>query len=85
MEKANKGGRYEDRILRDPAICGGEPVFKGTRVTLRTVLASLAAGDAPEDILGDFPSLTAEDVKAAIAFAAASAEEDMPVSAVPHI
>lgn len=85
MEKANKGGRYGDRILRDPAICGGEPVFKGTRVTLRTVLASLAAGDAPEDILGDFPSLTAEDVKAAIAFAAASAEEDMPVSAVPHI
>jgi len=85
MEKANKGGRYEDRILRDPGICGGEPVFKGTRVTLRTVLASLAAGDAPEDILGDFPSLTAEDVKAAIAFAAASAEEDMPISAVPQI
>lgn len=33
------------RIIRDPQICGGEPVFKGTRVTLRTVLASLAAGD----------------------------------------
>ena len=85
MEKVIKGGRYEDRILRDPAICGGEPVFKGTRVTLRTVLASLAAGDTPEDILADFPSLRAEDVKDAIAFAAASAEEDMPVSAVPLI
>jgi len=48
-------------------------------------LASLAAGDAPEDILLDFPSLKAEDVKAAIAFAAASAEEDLPVPATPQI
>lgn len=31
------------RIIRDKAICGGEPMFNGTRVTLRTVLASLAA------------------------------------------
>ena len=85
MERANKGARYEDRILRDPAICGGEPVFRGTRVTLRTVLASLAAGDGPEDILSDFPSLQAEDIKAAIAFAAASAEEDLPVPATPQI
>jgi uncharacterized protein (DUF433 family) len=85
MEKANKRGKYEGRIHRDPAICGGEPVFKGTRVTLRTVLASLAEGDAAEDILGDFPSLAADDVKAAIAFAAASAEEDLPVPATPQI
>ncbi len=84
------GGRgnpkgYEGRIVRDKEICGGEAVFKGTRVTLRTVLASLAAGDSTEDILADFPSLKAEDVQAAIAFAAASAEEDLPQPAVPHI
>jgi uncharacterized protein (DUF433 family) len=76
---------YEGRIIRDKEICGGEPVFKGTRVTLRTVLASLAHGDSAEDILSDFPSLKAEDVQAAIAFAAASAEEDLPVPSVPHI
>jgi uncharacterized protein (DUF433 family) len=76
---------YEERIVRDSGICGGEPVFKGTRVTLRTVLASLAGGDSAEDILADFPSLKAEDVQAAIAFAAASAEEDLPVPAVPRI
>jgi uncharacterized protein (DUF433 family) len=76
---------YEERIMRDKGICGGEPVFKGTRVTLRTVLASLAAGDSAEDILSDFPSLKAEDIQAAIAFAAASAEEDLPVPAVPRI
>ncbi|MFZ3210091.1 MAG: DUF433 domain-containing protein [Terriglobales bacterium] len=76
---------YDERIVRDPGVCGGEPVFKGTRVTLRTVLASLAAGDGAEAILADFPSLKAEDIQAAIAFAAASDEEDLPVPAVPHI
>jgi uncharacterized protein (DUF433 family) len=76
---------YEKRIIRDPQICGGEPVFKGTRVTLRTVLASLAEGDSNEDILSDYPSLKPEDLQAAIAFAAASAEEDLPAPVVPHI
>ncbi len=76
---------HHTRIVRDKGICGGEPVFQGTRVTLRTVLASLAGGDSVEEILADFPSLKAEDVQAAIAFAAASAEEDLPVPEVPHI
>ena len=76
---------YQKRIVRDGGICGGEPVFKGTRVTLRTVLASLAAGDTIEEILADFPSLQLEDIRAAIAFAAASAEEDLPIPAVPHL
>ena len=53
-------------------------------MTLRTVLASLAEGDSAEEILTDFPTLTAEDVRAAIAFAAASAEEDMPLPAIPR-
>ena len=67
--------RFSDRIVRDRRICGGQAVIKGTRVTLRTLLASLADGDSVEEILKDFPSLTSEDVWAAIAFAAASAEE----------
>jgi uncharacterized protein (DUF433 family) len=54
-------------------------------VTLRTVLASLADGDSPEEILADFPSLKMEDIQAAIAFAASSAEEDLPVPVVPPI
>ncbi len=76
---------YQERIIRDDAISGGEPVFKGTRVRLRTVLASLASGDSIQEILADFPSLAAEDVHAAIVFAAASAEEDLPVPATPNI
>lgn len=75
---------YQDRITRNPQVCGGEPTIKGTRVTLRTVLASLADGDRPEDILKDFPTLTDEDIRAAIAFAAASAEEDLPLPALPY-
>lgn len=75
----------QDRIVRDPRICGGQPVFRGTRVTLRTVLASLACGDSAEEILSDFPSLKKEDIQAAVAFAAASAEEDLPVPEGPHI
>jgi len=77
--------KLENRIVRDPKICGGEAVFKDTRVTLRSVLASLAAGNTVEDILPDFPTLKRDDIQAAIAFAAASAEEDLPVPAVPHI
>ena len=76
---------YKERIVRDPGTCGGEAVFKGTRVLLRTVLASLASGDSVGDILADFPSLKPEDVQAAIAFAAASAEEDLPSPAIPQI
>ena len=70
--------RYEARFTRDKQICGGEPVIRGTRVTLRTVLASLAEGATESEILEDFPTLSAEDVRAVIAFAAASAEEDLP-------
>ena len=80
-----KRNLVDDRIIRDPKICGGQPVFKGTRVTLRTVLASLAEGDSPETILAAFPTLSPEDVCAAIAFAAASAQEDMPVPATPRL
>ena len=70
--------------MRDPSICGGEAVIKGTRVTLRTILASLAEGDRVEDLLREFPTLSEDDVQAVIAFAAASAEEDLPVPAIPR-
>lgn len=76
--------KYQDRIVRDPLICGGEPVIRGTRVPVRTILASLAEGDRTDDILRDFPTLTEEDVQAVIAFAAASAEEDLPPVPLPR-
>ena len=74
---------YHERIIRDPGIIGGEPVLKGTRVTLRTVLGSLAEGATIKEVLEDFPTLSEEDVLAAIAFAAASAQEDLPLAEIP--
>jgi uncharacterized protein (DUF433 family) len=76
---------YHEHIIRDASICGGEPVFKGTRVTLRTILASLAEGDSTEAILRDFPTLTESHLRAAIAFAAASAAEDLPQRPLPQV
>ena len=65
---------YAGFLVRDPRICGGELAVKGTRVTVRTVLASLAEGATGQEILSDFPTLTPEALRAVIAFAAAGAE-----------
>ena len=75
---------YGQHFVRDPRICGGEPVIRGTRVTVRTILASLAAGDRI-DILADFPTLREEQVRAVIAFAASSAAEDIPIPDIPAV
>jgi uncharacterized protein (DUF433 family) len=77
--------KYSDYIVRDPKVCNGQPVIKGTRVPLRTILASLAAGDDKDRILKSFPTLTPEAITAVISYAAASAEEDLPVPAVPTV
>lgn len=74
---------YAAQFTRDSRICGGEPVIRGTRVTLRTVLASLAEGATVQDILDDFPTLSEQSVRAVIAFAATCAEDDLPIPAVP--
>jgi uncharacterized protein (DUF433 family) len=76
---------YLSHFETRPDLCGGETVIRGTRVTLRTVLASLAEGGTVEDILKDFPTVSADDVQAVIAFAAASAEEDLPVPPMPKV
>jgi uncharacterized protein (DUF433 family) len=44
----------------DPEILGGEPVFMGTRVPVKTLVDHLAAGDSVETFLDDFPSVTKE-------------------------
>ncbi|MBI5015721.1 MAG: DUF433 domain-containing protein [Deltaproteobacteria bacterium] len=77
--------KFDDYFVRDPALCGNETVIRGTRVTLRTVLANLAEGATVEEVLADFPTLTAQDVRAVIAFAAASADEDLPMPELPEV
>jgi uncharacterized protein (DUF433 family) len=76
---------FEDSFERNPKIAGGQPVLRGTRVPLRTVLASLAEGASFEEILKNFPTLTAEHLRAAVAFAASSAQEDLPLPSAPPV
>jgi uncharacterized protein (DUF433 family) len=66
-------------IVRDPAICGGQPVIKGTRVLLRTILASLAAGDSIDAILADFPTVKKSDIDRVISYAAGAVLDDLPL------
>ncbi|MFE8033029.1 DUF433 domain-containing protein [Thiohalocapsa marina] len=66
-------------------ICGGETVIRGSRVTLRTLLASLAEGSSFDEILADFPTISSADLRAVIEFAAASAEEDLPAPPMPKV
>jgi uncharacterized protein (DUF433 family) len=60
-----------ERITIDPSICNGRPIIRGKRITVQTILEFLAAGDTNEDILNQYPSLEAEDIKAVLEFAAA--------------
>jgi uncharacterized protein (DUF433 family) len=76
---------YQQYLIRDPQICGGELVIKNTRVTVRTLLASLAEGATIDEIMEDFPTVTESAVRAVIAFAATSAEDDLPIPSVPSI
>ncbi len=61
---------FRDRIVVNPAIRSGKPVIRGTRITVSDVLEYLAAGMTQEQILADFPDITAEDIRAVLAFAA---------------
>ena len=61
---------WKERITVDPLICHGKACIKGTRVMVSVILESLAEGAGEEEILKSYPSLTLEDIKAAISYAA---------------
>ena len=62
---------WQDKISIDPAIRSGTPCVKGTRITVYDVLEYLAGGMTEDQIVSDFPDLTRDDIRAALAFAAA--------------
>ena len=61
---------YRDRITIEPGKRGGKPCIRGMRITVYDVLDYLASGMSESEILSDFPELTAEDIRACLAFAA---------------
>ena len=73
---------WREHITVDSNVCHGKACIKGTRVMVSVVLDNLAAGLALEQITKSYPSLTREDVRAAIAYAADLARERvLPLSA----
>ena len=77
-------GNLLERISIDPAVCGGKPCIRGTRIWVSLILDLLAAGTTEAELLGDYPQLTHEDVLAAIAYGAEPARERViPVSVDP--
>ena len=61
---------YLDRITIEPGKRGGKPCIRGLRITVYDVLEYLASGMTEQEIIGDFPDLTVDDIRACLAFAA---------------
>ena len=62
---------WRQRITTDSSVRGGKPCVRGTRITVVDVLEYLAGGMSAEEVLKDFPDLSAEDIRACLTFAAA--------------
>ena len=74
---------WRDRITVDPLVCHGKACIEGTGIMVSVILDNLAEGAGAEDILKDYPSLKAEDIKAAISCAAELFREKL-VSTTPE-
>jgi uncharacterized protein (DUF433 family) len=61
---------WQERISIDPKVCHGKPCIKGTRIWVSLIVDNLAIGSTQEEILQAYPSLTKQDIRAALAYAA---------------
>ena len=70
-----------ERITRDPAVMGGRPCIRGMRVTVGAIVGLLAAGRTREEVLEAYPYLEADDIQAALSYAAWRSEEvELPLT-----
>lgn len=58
-----------DRIELNPKVCNGKPVIKGTRIPVSVILEQIAEGESWADLLGGYPELEKDDIKAALLYA----------------
>ena len=82
MTRAAKAKDWRERISINPNICHGKPCIKGTRIWVSLIVDNLASGSTEKEIIEAYPSLTKEDIKAALAYAAEMAREryvDIPI------
>ena len=68
---------WQERITVDPSVLVGKPVIRGTRIAVAFVIELLAEGWTYEQILANYPQLTAEDIRAALAYASERLNEEM--------
>lgn len=61
---------YRDLIERNPSVLGGKPIIRGTRISVELIIRKLGDGYSISEILENYPHLTAEQVKAALQYAA---------------
>jgi uncharacterized protein (DUF433 family) len=72
---------YRDRVAIDPTVRFGKPCVRGTRIAVGDILSYLASGMREEDVLADFPQLTADDIRACLAYAAERERRSVSVPA----
>lgn len=65
------------RVTVKPDICAGKPCIRGTRIYIAIILDALAEGLTPEEIIDHYPSLTLDDIHAALAYAAELSRENI--------
>ena len=70
-------GELLNRISVDPNVCTGKPCIRGTRIYISIILDGLAEGLTPEQIIDHYPGLTLDDIRAALAYAAELARENV--------
>lgn len=68
---------WQELVVSDPDVMMGKPVIRGTRITVELILEKLGAGETVDQLLAAHPRLTAEGVRAALAFAAESLRADV--------
>ena len=68
---------WQERIVIAPDLHHGEPCIKGTRIPVAMIVGSLADGMTQEEIRKAYPQLTAEDIQAALAYAAEVIRQDI--------
>ena len=70
------------RITIDENICNGKPTIRGKRITVQTILEFLSAGEKPEDIIKQYPSLEYEDISACLKFSSELMNRNYIIKAV---
>ena len=66
-----------DMVTIDPAVCHGKPCVRGTRILVTTILDSLASGDTEAEIMAEYPSLTTEGIRGALAYGSWLARQEV--------